>query len=182
MAQSGTTVPAHTPERHNLWLWNRFRSPVFFAWLVTALAVIPLLFVLTTSAGLGMEQWLALWSNRLPGLLFNTLSLAVLVAIGSAVLGVSSAWLIVRRRFVGRGVATWLMVLPLTIPTYVFAHIYTVLLEDDGWLGRLWHSMFGDISPPDIYNIWGVTFILSLAGFSYVFLLVRVALVRVTLD
>jgi iron(III) transport system permease protein len=178
MAQSGIPLPSNTSGHHTLRLWNRLNSPVIPAWLVTALAIIPLLFVLTTSAGLDVEQWQALWSNRLPGLLFNTLSLAVLVAIGSVILGVSSAWLIVRRRFVGRGIATWLMVLPLTVPTYVFAHIYTVLLEDDGWLGRLWHMLFGDVPQPDIYNIGGVTFILSLAGFSYVFLLVRVALVN----
>lgn len=148
-----------------------------FAGLVVLATTVPLLFVIYSSSQLSLEGWQSLWSQRLPGLMWNTLSLAVLVAIGSFVLGVSSAWLVARRRFVGRGLATWLMVLPLTIPTYVFAHIYTTLFESDGWLGKAWLAVFGDrLAIPELYNIGGVTFILSLAGFSYVFLLVRTAL------
>ena len=144
---------------------------------IVLLAAVPLFFVLGNSLGLGLEQWKNLWSSRLPGLLWNTLSLALLVAIVSLVLGVSSAWLIARRRFAGRGLAKWLMVLPLTIPTYVFAHIYMTLFEDDGWIGALWQNLFG-VAPPELSNIWGTTFVLSIAGYSYVFLLVMGALSR----
>jgi iron(III) transport system permease protein len=69
------------------------------------------------------------------------------------------------------------MLLPLTIPTYVFAHIYTALFEADGWLGQAWIWLFGNSLPlPDIYNVIGVSLILSLAGFSYVFLMAHAAL------
>lgn len=160
---------------------RRFASLGGFALLVVLVAAIPLLYVVYNSLQLSVSQWFGLWSNRLPELLWNTLSLAVLVAIGSAVLGVSSAWWIARREFPGRKLAMWLMILPLTVPTYVFAHIYTTLLEEDGWLGQLWLRFFGDTATlPDLYNIWGVTLILSLAGFSYVFLLARAALSQST--
>jgi len=137
-----------------------------------------LLFVIHSSLQLSAPRWLSLWTSRLPELVWNTLNLALLVAVGAFVLGVSSAWLIVRREFVGRQLAIWLLVLPLTIPTYVFAHIYTVLLEPSGWLGRVWLWMFNESSLPSLYNVFGVGFVLSLAGFSYVFLLVRDALSR----
>ena len=147
------------------------------ALLVVTVAAIPLLFVIHGSLQLSADSWRGLWSERLPGLMWNTLSLAVLVAIGCFGLGVSTAWLVTRREFIGRRLATWLMVLPLAIPTYVFAHIYTSLFEAEGWLGALWLGVFGEGSPiPDLYNVWGVALILSLAGFSYVFLLVRTAL------
>ena len=55
-------------------------------------AAVPLLFVIYNSWLLESSQWVKLWSSRLPELLWNTLSLAVLVAIGCAVLGVSAAW------------------------------------------------------------------------------------------
>ena len=149
----------------------------FIATMIVVIAAIPLLFVIYSSGQLSLSGWQALWSERLPGLMWNTLSLAVLVAIGSFILGVSSAWLIARRHFVGRKLAIWLMILPLAIPTYVFAHIYTTLFEDDGWIGKMWLGIFGDsIAIPDLYNVGGVAFILSIAGFSYVFLLVRSAL------
>ncbi len=146
--------------------------------IIVLVAIIPLLFVLYNSVLLSFEQWRSLWSQRLPQLLWNTFTLAVLVAAGCFLLGVSSAWLIARRRFAGRTLAIWLMVLPLAIPTYVFAHIYTSLLESNGWLGRLWLYFSGGSTIPDLYNIWGVALVLSLAGFSYVFLLVRSALMR----
>ncbi len=162
----------------------RFRLPALrlspLATLATSVvlaAAIPLLYVVWNSLQLSVTQWLGLWTSRLPMLLWNTLSLALLVALGSVLLGVSSAWLIARREFIGRRLAVWLMVLPLTIPTYVFAHIYTTLLEYDGWLGQLWIALFGsDQYLPDLFNVWGVTLILTLAGFSYVFLLAYSAL------
>lgn len=160
---------------------RRFISLGNFAATVVLLAALPLLFVVYNSLQLSASQWFQLWSSRLPELLWNTLSLAVLVSIGCVILGVSSAWWIARRDFPGRRLAIWLMILPLTVPTYVFAHIYTTLLEEDGWLGRLWLWIFGDDTLlPDLYNIWGVTLILSLAGFSYVFLLARSALSQST--
>ncbi|MDH5326886.1 MAG: iron ABC transporter permease [Gammaproteobacteria bacterium] len=144
---------------------------------VVFLAAIPLLFVIYNSLQLDASQWAGLWSKRLPELLWNTLALALLVAIGCFILGVSAAWWIARYEFPGREIAAWLMILPLTIPTYVFAHIYTSILEDDGWLGRFWHFIMGaNTATPDIYNIGGATLVLSLAGFSYVFLMARSAL------
>lgn len=156
---------------------KKFSALGNIAFFVVLTAAIPLTFVLYSSLQLGTDQWFNLWSNRLPGLLWNTLSLAILVGLGCLILGVSSAWWIARRNFPGRTIALWLMILPLTIPTYVFAHIYTSLLEDNGWLGRAWTAVFGEaIAIPDIYNVFGATAVLSLAGFSYVFLLARAAL------
>ena len=147
--------------------------------MVVLFAAIPLLFVIVSSLQLAPAQWTGLWSSRLPGLFWNTLWLALLVALGSFVLGVSSAWLIARREFTGRTLAIWLMVLPLAIPTYVFAYIYTTLLDEKGWLGVLWHVIFGQTIPvPDLYNAGGAAVILSLSGFSYVFLMVRAAMMR----
>jgi iron(III) transport system permease protein len=144
---------------------------------VVIFAAVPLWFVLLKSSELGFEQWQKLLSSRLPELLWNTLSLSVLVAIVCFVLGVSAAWWIARFDFPGRRYAVWLMALPLTIPTYVFAHIYTTLFESGGWIGRAWTGIFGNsVAIPDIYNIFGAALTLSLAGFSYVFLMSHAAL------
>lgn len=150
---------------------------------VVLAAAIPLLYVVYSSLQLSVERWFGLWDTRLPELLGNTLWLAAVVAVGSLLLGVSSAWLIARREFAGRSLAIWLMVLPLAIPTYVFAYIYTSLLSEDGWLGRFWIALFGSAeSIPDIYTGWGAGFILSLAGFSYIFLMVRASMTYASLS
>jgi len=147
------------------------------ATIIVILAILPLLYVLSYGLELSIEQWKALWSHRIPELLLNTLTLAIIVAVFSLILGISSAWIVARKSFTGRKLAIWLLLLPLTIPTYVFAHIYTVLLDEDGWLGGLWVFFFGDkLAIPDLSNVFGVAFVLALAGFSYIFLLVRASL------
>ncbi len=127
------------------------------AFAVVALASIPLAFVVAQGVGLTADAWRGLWSARIPSLLGNTLALAALVGLGSAFLGVSTAWLVARREFPGRDAAVWLMVLPLAVPTYVFAHIYTTLT-------------------PAVHGLYGAAFVLTLAGYPYVFLLARAAL------
>ena len=178
MSTFQVVTPRHQTGTYRYWLTSRLTLRGQLTLLVVCLAAIPLLFVIHSSLQLSAPRWFSLWTSRLPELVWNTLNLALLVAVGAFVLGVSSAWLIVRREFVGRQLAIWLLVLPLTIPTYVFAHIYTVLLEPSGWLGRVWLWMFNESSLPSLYNVFGVGFVLSLAGFSYVFLLVRDALSR----
>jgi len=146
---------------------------------VVSIAAIPLIFVIYNSLLLPSEKWLNFWSSRVPELLWNTLSLATVVSIGSLFLALPSAWIITRRKFPGRTIATWLMVLPLTIPTYVFAHIYTTLFEDEGWLGQAWLKIFGENATiPEPYGFSGAAFILSMASFTYVFLLARSSLSR----
>ncbi len=147
------------------------------AGIVVLTATIPLLFVVYSSLQLSASKWAGLWSSRLPELMGNTLSLALVVVVLCLILAVPSAWLTARRDFAGRKVAIWLLVLPLTIPTYVFAHIYTVLLEPTGWLGELWQLVAGDGALINLYGLGGAAVMLSLATFSYVFLLAYTSLV-----
>ena len=144
---------------------------------IVLVASFPLLFVVYSALGVEADRWASLWNTRIPELLWNTMSLAVSVSLVCLLLGVSSAWLVARRRFPGRTLATWLMVLPLAVPAYVLAHVYTTLLQPGGTLARIWETVtLGVVPVPDLYNLAGATFILSLAGFSYVFLLTRAAL------
>lgn len=160
-------------------VWYRLNGLGMLSGIVALVAAIPLLYVLNDSFSLPTERWLSLWHNRLPDLLWNTLSLAILVAGISAILGISAAWLIARRQFPGRTAAIWLMILPLTIPTYVFAYIYSSLLAHNGWLGQLWTLLFSPtLALPDLYSTGGVALILAMAGFPYLFLLVYSALIH----
>lgn len=145
---------------------------------IVALASIPLLFVLYHTLLLSAEQWQNLWSTRLPGLLANTLNLSLLVGFACLLIGLPSAYILARRQFFGKTLAVWLMILPLAIPTYVFAHIYTWMFDRHGWLGQLWQSLSPQSGPVDIYNIFGVATVLAMATYSYVFLLAYGSLQR----
>ena len=59
---------------------------------IVLFAAVPLWFVLLQSSELGADKWQQLWTSRLPELLWNTLSLAILVSVVCFILGVSAAW------------------------------------------------------------------------------------------
>ena len=135
---------------------RRGRPVGVVAALVVLVASAPLLFVLYSAMDVSLERWAGLWSARIPGLLWNTLSLAVGVSFFSLVLGLSSAWLIARRSFPGRRLAVWLMVLPLAVPTYVLAHVYITLLEPGGVLAEMWLGVSGGRLPvPQLHGLGG---------------------------
>ena len=117
----------------------------------------PVVFVVWSGAQLDAAAWQSLWSARLPRLFANTLSLAAWVALGALIVGVSTAWLVARFDFPGRGLAVWLMALPLAIPSYVLAYLYTEL-------------------SPAFYGMAGAVVVLTIAGFPYVFLLALASL------
>ena len=58
--------------------------------------------------------------------------LSVLVAIGVVMLGVPTAWIISFYRFKGRGILSWLLLLPMAYPAYILAYTYTGVLDFSG--------------------------------------------------
>ena len=116
----------------------------------------------------------------LPRYAWTSLQVGVGVAIGTASLGVAAAVLVVMTDFPGRRWLEWALLLPLAMPGYVVAYVYTDFLQFSGPLqeglrqslgleGRLW---------PDIRSVWGAILVLSLTLYPYVYLLVRAALVE----
>ncbi|MGH7253465.1 MAG: iron ABC transporter permease, partial [Nitrospiraceae bacterium] len=110
----------------------------FLALGVAGLICGPLMYIVYLALSADSVVWSRLWNTRIPELLFNTVSLAVSVSAGTFALGVSLAWLVVRYSFPGRQVWQWALVLPLAMPTYVLAYVYTYLLGAGGPVEQLW--------------------------------------------
>ena len=116
----------------------------------------------------------------LPSYALASLQLAVPVAAGVALLGGGAAALVTLLRFPGRDLLEWALLLPLAMPAYVLAYVYTDTLQSSGplqtWLraatgatGALW---------PDIRSLWGAVLLFVLTLYPYVYLLVRTALLE----
>ncbi len=138
------------------------------------------------SAGLG-PQWAHLWATVLPDYLLNTLLLSAWVALGVAVIGVSTAWLVTMCRFPGSAVLRWALVLPLALPAYVVAFLYTDLLEYAGPVQAALRDAFEwrtrrDYWFPEIRSLGGAAFVMSMAFYPYVFLLARSAFLEQSHD
>ena len=142
-----------------------------------ALIVLPLGYVTILALSADLAVWHRLWTTRVPELLWNTVSLAGVVALLTLVLGVSTAWMVTRFEFPGRRLWEVGLVLPLAMPTYVLAYVYNYLLGFGGPVEQLWQMIAGPhariVSPQ---SFWGVTLVMALDTFPFVYLLTRSAL------
>jgi iron(III) transport system permease protein len=149
--------------------------------LIAALIALPVLAVVGS-----VLQWDAMSSQMLsemartvlPSYAGSTLLLCLLVALGTAVLGMVTACAVTLFEFRGRRLFEWALLLPLAMPTYVTAYAYTDFLQFSGpaqtWL-RASFGLEGRVLP-EIRNLWGAAFLFVVTLYPYVYLLARAAL------
>lgn len=128
------------------------------------------------SADAGLLQ--QLWQTVLPPYLFNSLSLVALVVLFAVLLGLPCGWLLANYQLPGHRYLEWALILPLAMPAYVVAYIYTDLLDYTGWLQIQLRGLFGwqsaaDYWFPDLRTLGGAAIMLSLVLYPYVYLLTR---------
>jgi len=123
--------------------------------------------------------WPHLVSTVLPGYIWNTLLLLLLVAAGVIWCGVLSAWLVTAYSFPGQRVLEWALVLPLAMPAYVMAYAYTDWLQAAGPVQTALRDITGwqvrEYWFPEIRSLPGAATMLSFALYPYVYLLARAA-------
>jgi iron(III) transport system permease protein len=94
------------------------------------------------SGGTG-ATWSHLAATVLPEYVANTLLLCLAVGIGVIVIGVATAWLTTMHEFPGRRFFEWALVLPMAMPAYVLAYVYTDFLQFVGPLQTFLRESFG---------------------------------------
>ena len=114
----------------------------------------------------------------LPGAILNTFLLLGGVGVVTAVLGVSTAWLVTVCRFPGQTAFSVLLLLPLALPTYVSAFAYLEFLGFGGPLQSVIRDFFGFKSVkeywfPDYRTLSGAILVMSLVLYPYVYLATR---------
>lgn len=158
-------------------------SLTVFAATVAGLLCLPPAYVAYMAITADAAVWSRLWTTRIPELLVNTTALAFSVAGGTLFLGVSLAWLVARREFPGRWVWEWALVLPLAIPTYVLAYIYSYLLGAGGPVESVWQMLAGpDARLPSPHSFAGATLVMTLDTFPFVYLLARAAFLNLNVS
>lgn len=150
------------------------------AHVITALLLLPLLALLVQASSSTDSLFIHLFDTVLPTYIANTLLLILGVSLGSLLLAVPAAWLVARCHFLGRRYFQWLLLLPLAMPGYIVAYVYTDLLDYAGPLQRMLRQVFGWVSVQDYYfpqirSLGGATIVLSLVLFPYIYLLARTA-------
>lgn len=177
----GTTVQKNvfkldTLKKQSRKIWNgNIPSPsILTVSLLTALVMtVPLIYVVYQSFLAGADSWLRLISNRIPHLLWSTLSLSFTVTLLSTTIGVLLAWLINRTDLPGRRVWKGLLALPVVIPPYIGAVTYIIVFGPRGWVFQLINRTATQVRelPFSIYSFAGVVLVMTLFTYPYVFLI-----------
>ena len=96
---------------------------------IAALVTLPLLSLVRLAVDGDAQLWPHLAAYVLPHAAVQTTLLLAGVAVLTAVAGAGPAWLMTTFQFPGRTALLWLLPLPLAIPTYIAAYVYTDLLS-----------------------------------------------------
>ncbi len=122
-------------------------------------------------------NWGHLTQYLLPDYLINSAYLVVGTTILSLLWGVPTAWFVSVYSFKGRKLLEWLLILPLTIPTYIMAFTYAGIFDYAGPIQTVLRNRFNLnlAAELDILNLPGAIFVLSLALFPYVYVTCRAA-------
>ena len=159
---------------------NRFSPLLSFSFVVALLVGMPIASVLLNvfSGGTG-DTWTHMAATVLPEYIGNTLVLCLGVGLGVIVVGVVTAWLTAMHDFPGRRVFEWALVLPLAVPAYVLAYVYTDFLQFVGPLQTLLRDTFGwsrgDYWFPDVRSLGGAITMFVFVLYPYVYMIARAA-------
>lgn len=170
--------PAAAPARH-----VRLRPPwllLGMATVVCVLAAVPLLYIAYHALSAEPDLWRRLSVGQVPRLLSNTLALVGTVVASTCLIGTLAAWLVERTDLPGRTLWRWLLALPLAIPGYVAAVCAMFLFRRGGFVDQVAMQYLGferhAFPLPPLFTLGGVTVIMALYTFPFVFLAVSAAL------
>lgn len=145
---------------------------------VAALPAIPIAYLVLRAVGAGPDAWAAALDTDLVGIATRSVALAVVVALGTTLVAVPYAFLVVRSDLPGRRIWALVGALPLVIPSYVGAFALVGAFGPRGMLQQLLEPI-GVERLPDLYGFPGAALTLVLFTYPYVLLLVVAAWRRV---
>ena len=160
--------------------WNWLDGWTLSTIAIAGLVTVPIFAVIYLAFSPDDNIWPHLIDTVLPGYITTTLLLMIGVGIGTLTIGVCTAWLVTMCRFPGRRVFEWGMLLPMAMPAYVIAYVYTDILEYAGPLQAMLRDIFSWTSKrdywfPEIRSLGGAISMMTLVLYPYVYLLSRAA-------
>ena len=150
---------------------------------IAGIAMLPVLTIFWLAFSPSENIWPHLISTSLPRYLANTIILMVGVGVSVFLTGVSTAYLVSTYEFPLSKYFEWLLLLPLAVPAYVIAYLYTDLLEFAGPVQGMLRGVFGwelarDYWFPNVRSMGGAIMLMGLVLYPYVYLMARASFVE----
>ena len=150
-----------------LWFWGVIVISIFL--------VMPILTIILSVLEPNSDNWEHLKDTVLLEYIINSIILASGVGFGAFIIGVASAWVTSVCQFPGRNIFIWLLLLPMSMPSYIVAYTYTGMLDFSGpfqTIIRDWSGLgYGEYYFPQIRSMGGAIVMMSLVLYPYVYLL-----------
>ncbi|MCK5546508.1 MAG: hypothetical protein KAI27_03980, partial [Rhodospirillaceae bacterium] len=96
---------------------------------VACIAAIPIATVIGLAIAPTEDIWRHLFDTVLSRYVITTLILMTGVGFGTFVIGTGTAWIVTMCNFPAKRIFEWALLLPMAVPAYVIAYVYTDLLE-----------------------------------------------------
>ena len=150
-----------------VWVWGLL--------VAVGILILPLADLLINLFSGGGEVWDHMASTVLPRYVVNTLILSAGVLALSGFLGTTTAWVMARHRFPGKGVMEVLLILPMAVPPYISAYAWSAFFDYGSlareFLGRVFGAGFA--ASFRITGMGGLIIVMSAALYPYVYLSLR---------
>ena len=135
---------------------------------------VPVVSIAFNSLGQSGDLWRHLFDTVLTKYILTTLWLMIGSVIGATFIGVSIAWVTYAYDFKGKTLLSTLLTLPLAMPAYLMAYVWTDLLEYAGPFQNSLRSFFlwkssQDYWFPEIRSLGGAIFLFSFVLYPYIF-------------
>ena len=152
-------------------------------WLIASILIAiiitsPIIAIIWIAISPEENVWLHLATSVLPAYIFNSVVLMLGVGTCVAIIGTGTAWLVAMCEFPGAKIFAWALILPMAMPAYVVAYVYTDFLEFAGPVQTSLRMLFSwttssDYWFPQIRSVGGAITVLSLVLYPYVYALTR---------
>lgn len=104
---------------------------------LSLLVLLPFAMLVYATAGMGLDSfWETICQPQVVAAISLTLKMSALAVLTNVIFGTMIAWVLVRYRFIGRGVINAIVDLPFALPTAVTGIALATLYAPQGWLGQ----------------------------------------------
>ncbi|BCG60416.1 ABC transporter permease [Paenibacillus sp. URB8-2] len=143
--------------------------------------MLPILFVLLSIFNPPNDNWVQIRQYLVKDYIAQTVQLTLTVAVLTALLGVTLAWLTAVFDFPGKRFFRWALILPLAIPPYIAAFTYSTMFSYTGVVQTTLRNRFGIVPNQELITVSsmrGAVLVFTLFLFPYVYLITKSFLER----
>ncbi len=142
--------------------------------IIAIFIAVPILLIFSSFLEIDFQIWQHLNTYVLPELTINTIKLLFGVIVGTLLIALPLAYLNAFYEYPGRRFFSFIALMPMSIPAYIMAFVYVALFDVTGLWSLELRSFLGMQGfLPGIRNFHGISLVLSLCFYPYVYLITK---------